>query len=445
MRFDDRIVDHVEKAMDGYHKRFERFFGRSEPREQSRKYMQGLIAAPDRRNGWELAEAAGDAVPDPTQRLLYRSNWDVDAVRDEHIRYSVEHLGDPNAVFIHDETGFLKSGKSSAGVHRQYTGTAGKITNCQVGVFLAYSGAGGCLLLDRALYMPRCWLDDPARCKSAAVPASLPFATKPTQALWMLQHAVTDLRVPGKWVTADEVYGNCPTYRQGVYDLGLLLVGAVSQTLTVGKLNKGLGKGRPPLSFWPPNEPMAVGVIAQNLPASCWKSLVTKAGERGPIRYDWASVRVMLPDQIEGWLLIRRSLSDPDDLAFYLSNAGSEVSLKTLAKVALRRAEIEQCFAEAKTEAGMDEYEVRLYKAWHRHITLAMMAHAFLVTTKKTLEETVLRVGSPGERRCKIRPTAPRGAHGKRVLHEVAHLQSPETPRRSRWSIRGPLLSGVPK
>lgn len=443
MRFDHRIVDHVAKAMESYHKRFQGFFGRSEPREQSRKYLQGLISAPDRRNGWELAEAAGDAIPDPTQRLLYRSSWNVDAVRDEHIRFSVEQLGDPNGVFINDETGFLKSGKSSAGVHRQYTGTAGKITNCQVGVFLAYSGAGGCLLLDRALYMPQCWLEDRQRCKAAGVPATLAFATKPMQALRMLQHAVTDLRVPGKWVTADEVYGNCSTYRQGVYQLGLLLVGAVSQTLTVGKVAARPAKGRPPLSFWPPNEPMAVGTIAQHLPASSWKLLVTKAGERGPTRYYWASVRVILPDNIEGWLLIRRSMFDPDDLAFYLSNAGGDVSLKTLARVALCRAEIEQCFAEAKTEAGLDEYEVRLYQAWHRHITLAMMAHAFLVATKKTLEDTVLRVGSARQGRREIRPATARRAHDKRVLHAVAHLQGPETTRRSRWSIQGPLFSGV--
>ena len=442
MKIDERLIEKVERAMNAYYKRFEGFFGRSEPREQGRKYIHALVTAPDRRNGWELAMHSGDLVPDRVQRLLYRSHWDENAVRDEHILFAKEHLGSPEGVFIHDETGFLKSGKSSAGVQRQYTGTAGKVTNCQVGVFQAYSSPAGCMLTDRALYIPASWLESPQRCKKAGIPKDLPFQTKPVQALRMLQHAVTDLGVPGKWVTADEVYGNCPTYRKGVCELGLNFVAAVSSNITLSKAETGSGKGRPPLSFWPATESLSAEVIARNLPDRCWKSLVTKAGERGPIRYLWASVRVMLPEGDHGWLLVRRSLSNRDDMAFYLSNAAETVSLKTLARVALRRAEIEQCFAEAKTEAGLDEYEVRLYGAWNRHITLAMMAHAFLVATKKTLGNTILRIRSAREGHCKVHSSKSSRTTEKRILHELDSLQNPKATQRQRRTIRKALLQG---
>ena len=441
MKIDETIVDRVEKAMDEYHRRFEGFFQRSEPREQSRKYLHALVTAPDRRNGWELAESSGDSLPDPTQRLLYRSHWDADAVRDEHIRFAIEHIGEEDGTFISDETGFLKTGKSSAGVQRQYTGTAGKITNCQIGGFLGYTSPTGSMLLDRALYMPKAWFEDPARCKKAQVPPDLRFATKPAQALKMLQHAVSALRVPGRWVVADEVYGNCPDYRTGVASLGLTYVAAVNRTTKVGKPASKQKEGRPVLSFWPAREEMSVELIARNLPAGEWEALATKAGERCPIKYWWAAVRVMMMGTEEGWLLIRRSMTDRDDLAFYFSNAGPDETLKTLATVALRRAAIEQCFAEAKTEAGLDEYEVRLWGAWYRHITLAMMAHAFLVATKKTLRDAILHIRAARAGRGQVRSDPPFRTRHKGVLSDVAKVQGREKAHGARRSLQKSLLS----
>jgi SRSO17 transposase len=445
MKIDNHLLDSVEESMDQYHQRFERFFSRSEPREQSRKYLQALISSPDRRNGWELAESAGDAVPDPTQRLMYRSHWDVDGVLDEHMRFASENIGDPDGTFVADETGFLKSGKSSAGVQRQYTGTAGKITNCQIGTFLGYTSHHGSMLLDRRLYMPKSWLEDPERCKRAKVPENLSFLTKPAQALEMLHHAIVDLHIPGRWVTGDEVYGNDPKFRRGVAKLGLIFVVAVSSTSTVKKLVKSPTQGRPELSFWPAKEAMSVDRIARNLPATSWALLTTKAGETGPIQYWWAAVRVMISKKDEGWLLVRRSVKDRDDLAFYFSNAGPETTLLTLATVALRRAAIEQCFAEAKTEAGLDEYEVRLWTAWYCHITLAMMAHAFLVATKKTLADAIMRIRSARQGCRTTNSPFPNRHHKQALFHGLDQIQGSQTPHGNGKPLSGQVLSGEAK
>jgi SRSO17 transposase len=443
MNIDTELLEHVEEELDRYHDRFGQFFGRLEPRMQSRKYLQGLLGAPDRRNGWELAETVGDAVPDPTQRLLYRSNWDVDGVRDTHIKFVAEEIGTRDGIFKMDETGFLKSGNCSAGVQRQYTGTAGKITNCQIGVFLGYGSGNGDMLLDGRLYMPKCWCDDLKRREKAQVPETLTFATKPLQGLEMLKHAVTDLKVPGRWVVGDEVYGNPAYFRRGVADLHLNYVLAVSSTTLVGKLVVSESRGRPIFSFWPFDQSLDVVTIARNLPSRYWKRIDTSAGERGPIRYDWGMVRIGLPEGGEGWLLIRRSIHDPEDMAFYLSNAGPRVTIKTLARVALSRFGIEQCFAEAKTEAGLDEYECRLWPAWYRHMTLAIMAHAFLVATKKTLKQTDLREYI-ARARCRPLCSATPSRHRKRLLlHGLDHIQNPKASHGLGKSVQGPLLPGV--
>lgn len=419
---DKGIFKTVEKSMDEYHKRFERFFPRSEPREQSLKYMKGLIAAPDRRNGWELAEIAGDKCPDRVQRLMYRNNWDLEGVLDEHIRFCDEHFGHYDGTFIVDETGFLKSGKSSAGVQRQYTGTAGKIANCQIGVFLGYTSEHGNALLDRRLYMPESWISDRVCCGRAKVPADLQFLTKPQLALEMVRHAVFDLQCSGSWVVGDEVYGMDPCFREGLADLNLHFVLAVKRNMKVGKVS-GHKMGRIPLSFWPENTSMSLEKIAAGLPDSYWKSLATRAGERGPIRYEWAGLRVIVPGEGERWLLIRRSLKQPDDLSFYFSNAYSDTPIMQLAEVALRRFAIEQCFAEAKTETGLDEYEVRLWPAWYRHITLSMMSHAFLSALKKTLEDRIKNDSSIGARSFEEDYRAGNEAVRRRVFHRLDQLQ----------------------
>jgi len=438
MKIDKKILARVEQEMDKYHGRFEKYFPRSEPREQSRKYLQGLLSAQDRRNGWELAETVGDSVPDRTQRLLYRSSWDLNGVLDEHIQFAAEQVGTPHGTFVIDETGFLKSGKSSAGVQRQYTGTAGKITNCQIGVFLGYASGQGSMLLDRRLYMPKVWCEDVKKREKVQVPKELTFATKPRQALEMLRHAVSDLGFPGRWVVGDEVYGGS-VFRAEVAKLELKYVLAVSCTDTVKKV-PGEFSGRPLFSFWPEETSMSVDRIARNIPDRCWHSLVTKAGERAPIRYLWAAIRVMIATAEEGWLLIRRSLSDRDEMAFYFSNAPAETSVKTLARIALQRAEIEKCFSEAKTEAGMDEYEVRLWPAWYRHITLSMMAHAFLSATKKTFDHAILRQCLP-RARCSSPGSAEPRRHRKRLFfHGLAKVQSQKEITGNEMSLPRPLL-----
>ncbi len=259
----------------------------------------------------------------------------------------------------------------------------------------------------------------------------------------MLKHAVTDLKVPGRWVVGDEVYGNPTDFRKGVAELHLNFVLAVSSTTQVGKLAAPDSRGRSIFSFWPTGKSLDVSTIARNLPSRCWKRIDTSAGERGPIRYDWGLARIVLPEGGEGWLLIRRSLQDRDDMAFYLSNAGPGTSTRTLARVALSRFGIEQCFAEAKTEAGLDEYECRLWPAWYRHITLAIMAHAFLVATKKTLDQPDL-CEYIARARCRPLGLAAPPRHRKRLLlHGLDHVQNSEASHGSEKSVQGPLLSGA--
>jgi SRSO17 transposase len=181
-------------------------FGRAEPRRRALAYLRGLLAPLERKNGWQLAEAAGDATPDGVQDFLARMHWDADAIRDDLRAYVIEHLGDPEAVLVLDETGFLKKGNQSAGVQRQYSGTAGRIENCQIGVFLGYASRHGRALIDRALYLPERWIGDPARCTAAGIPTGLTLVTKPKLGLAMLDRAL-EAGVPFAWVTGDSVYG----------------------------------------------------------------------------------------------------------------------------------------------------------------------------------------------------------------------------------------------
>ena len=241
-------------------------------------------------------------------------------------------------------------------------------------------------------------------------------------------------------MVGDEVYGRSD-FRAEVAKLGLNYILAVSCANTVKKVPRQLS-GRPMFSFWPEETSMSVDRIARNLPDRCWHSLATKAGERAPIRYLWAAIRVMIATAEEGWLLIRRSLSDREDMAFYFSNAPAKTGIKTLAKIALQRAEIEKCFSEAKSEAGMDEYEVRLWPAWYRHITLSMMAHAFLCATKKTFDHAVLLQCLP-HARCSSPDSAEPRRHRKRLfLHGLGKVQSQKENTGHEKSLSNPLLQG---
>lgn len=385
--------------------RLGRYFYRREPREQVGAYIRGLVARIERKNGWQLSEAMGQSVPDRMQDLLSSARWDEDGVRDELVHYVVENMGEPEGILILDETGFIKCGDQSVGVQRQYSGTAGKVENCQVGVFLGYSSGKGHALLDRRLYLPESWDTDDTRREKAQVPAEVHTQTKPKLGLEMVLHAV-ELAVPFEWVTADEVYGDNPTLRDGLFEAGIRFVMAISKSTYVylerpevelppavkPKGQRGCGRTRPRLAEGATPAVKAETLVA-SLPAELWSAITVAAGEKGLITYDWVALRVVesrsrskLPGY-DLWLLVRRSQSDPSELAYYFSNAATDVSVEVLAHVAARRFVIEQCFREAKQDAGLDEYEVRKWCSWHRHITLSMLALAWLSVTRHQAQE----------------------------------------------------------
>lgn len=348
-------------------------FYRREVRDRSARYLQGLLAPVERKNGWQLAQALGEPDPQGVQQLLHAARWDADAVRDELLRFVAETFGDADGIFALDETGFVKKGTHSVGVQRQYSGTAGRVENCQVGVFLSYISPQSHTLLDRRPYLPQTWTADPARCRAAGVPADVGFATKPGLAWAMLQHALSQ-GVPRRWVVGDTVYGQAPTFRapwetvvpEVPYVLAVLAVPATQplwqeQAVVPGSRRPGAVQVT---RRWHGG---TAARIAAALPASAWQRIAVADGTTGPRVYDWAVVRIApgehgWPSQAEHWLLVRRSLADPTERAYYLSNAPIRTPLGTLARVAGWRWPIEQCFEEAKGETGLDQYEVRRYR-----------------------------------------------------------------------------------
>lgn len=375
--------------------RFAALFKRSEPREQVAKYLRGLLATVERKNSWQTAELVGDQRPDAMQRLLYRATWDVEAARDLLQQYIVEQFGEADSIGVVDETGFLKQGSASVGVKRQYSGTAGKTENCQVATFLTYASSLGHVLLDRRLFLAEEWCNDQDRRKQAGVPAEVSFATKPQQAVAMLEHAWAN-GVPMCWVTGDEIYGNASHLRRSVAKAGKYYVLAVNRTTPLwlvrpsvepaGKAVTGRPRKHERLAANSPAWQVAEALLGAQAATLRWERFSVGAGEKGARLYDWTRLRVVeshegLPGN-DAWLLVRRSISPKAELAFYLSNAGPAETLLKLAQVASTRWTVEQCFAEAKGEVGLDQYEVRQYGSWYRHITLAMMAHAWLAAMR---------------------------------------------------------------
>jgi SRSO17 transposase len=337
-------------------------------RRHGRGYLLGLLSHPERKNSWWLAEFAGEASPDGMQRLLNFSPWDEDAARDALARYVARRMGDPAAVLAVDETGFLKKGRMSAGVARQYTGTAGRIENCQVGVFTSYvTPDGGRALIDRELYLPEKWTDDRDRCREAGIGDGVAFATKPELARTMIERAVK-AGIPFSWVTADEVYGGNPKLRRWLEEQGIPYVMAVkcSEMIPAAAGSRRADK------------------LAAMVPEGGWQRLSCADGSKGPRLYDWALIATRSPRH---HLLVRRSLHPNEkgvlELAFFRCWSPRPVALPELAAVAGARWGAEDCFGEAKNEAGLDHYQVRKYRAWYRHVTLSMLAHAFLAVTAR--------------------------------------------------------------
>jgi len=371
---DDLCVAEVAEWADGLvelHALIGGRFARSEPREHALAYIRGLLSAEERKNSWTLSERAGDETPDGMQRLLSTADWDPDGVRDDLAGYVVKHLGDPGGVLIIDETGFLKKGTKSAGVARQCSGTAGRIENCQIGVFVTYATPAGRTFLDRELYLPKAWTDDRERCRGAGIGDDVGFATKPELGMRMLRRAHA-AAVPATWVTADEVYGQHPGFRATIEELGMSYVVAVpvNQHVISAEAKR-------------PGEYRADELIAA-LPAHAWRCRSAGKGAKGDRYYDWTRTRIHGVNSPEAtyWLLARRSLSDPTDIAYYLTHAPAKTSLTELARIAGTRWAIEETFQTGKGETGLDHYQVRQYTGWYRHITLSMAAHAFLTVTR---------------------------------------------------------------
>ncbi|HET7014574.1 MAG TPA: IS701 family transposase [Streptosporangiaceae bacterium] len=352
-RFDDVFARVVAPA-----------FGRREPRLRARSYLLGLVSGLERKNGWTIAEFAGDKTPLGMQRLLNQAVWDQDAVRDRLVRYVAAELGDPGGILIADETGFLKSGKMSAGVQRQYTGTAGKITNCQVGVFLAYAvpARGVRVLVDRELYVPKSWTGDRDRCEEAGIGEQVEFATKPELAKAMIGR-VRELGLPFAWFTADEAYGDNGKLREWLEENKIAYVVAVACDTLVPA-----GAGRT----------IRADALAAKVPGRGWQTMSCGPGSKGERLYDWA----LSPAGGGRHLLIRRSLTS-GELAFYLSWSPKPATLAELVRVAGARWAVEETFQAAKNETALDHYQVRKRVAWYRHVTLALAAQAWLAVTAR--------------------------------------------------------------
>jgi SRSO17 transposase len=338
-------------------------FARSESRTRAMAYLAGLLSSAERKNSWQLAEISGDPHPYGFQHLLGRADWDPDTLRDRLRAYVTEYLHAPDAVGVIDETGFLKKGQHSAGVARQYSGTAGRIENSQIGVFLAYGSRHGHTLLDRELYLPAEWTADRDRCRRVGIPEERTFATKPALARQMLQRTF-DAGVVLAWVTADCIYGNDRHLRQWLEGNQQAYVLALSGQQTV----------------WARQRQMPIKQVLAELPEERWVRLSAGSGSKGERWYDWQRLDLNQPRQAgwQRWLLVRRTIGEPHELTGFVAFGPATTSLNELVRVAGMRWTIEESIQTAKGEVGLDHYEVRSWTGWYRHMTLAMWAQAFL-------------------------------------------------------------------
>ncbi len=364
---DDVDIEAWEASLEGLFSRVTECFRSDESATQARRYLTGLLSGVERKNGWTLAEHAGDPAPHKMQRLLNSYAWNADMMRNVIRSYILENLSEPDGVFVVDETGFVKKGTESAGVQRQYSGTAGRIENCQLGVFAAYVSGKGRALIDRRLYLPVSWTNDPARCRAAGVPKNTTFATKPALAQAMAADA-WQAGARFAWFAADEAYGNSPILRNWLeaHDVGYVLAVACSH-----QVSTATGRHR-------------VDALASLVPSRAWETYSAADGSKGPRLYDWAVVDTT--DTAENTsrrrqVLLRRSRTGKRELAFFLTYSPRPTPLALLVTVAGRRWGVEEAFQCGKNEVGLDHYQVRLHDAWYRHITLAMLAQAWLAVT----------------------------------------------------------------
>ena len=349
-------------------------FTRYEPLRHAGELMAGMVSGLDRKNCWTIAEQRGEATPDGLQHLLSRAKWDADAVRDDLRNYVVDAFGDPGATLILDETGDLKKGTHTVGVQRQYTGTAGRIENAQVAVYLTYAAPRGHALIDRALYLPRSWAEDPQRCDDARIPINRrSFATKPTLARALIDRAV-QAKTPAAWVTADEVYGADPKLRAAIRGHHLGYVLAISANRHVPTTAGAIRVDRLPAQ----------------LPKRAWQKHSAGAGSHGHRYYSWAWITLAPEDSADTgyhYLLLRRN-DKTGELAYLRCYAPRPATLHALVTVAGQRWRIEESFQAAKGLTGLDQHQVRRWTSWHRWTTLAMLAHAFLAVATAIERDT---------------------------------------------------------
>ena len=361
--YEKQCAEEMEKLME----QISPIFATSSGREQAKNYIIGLMSPIERKNGWQMAESLGQRTPYAIQQFLYRGQWSADEMRDCMRRYVSERIGEPDAVMVVDETGFLKQGKKSCGVMRQYSGTAGRVENCQIGVFLTYASSRGYTMLDRRLYLPKEWAEDQERRRAAGVPEGIQFQTKPQMALEMIQEAVK-AGVPFTWVTGDSIYGDFRDIRMWLESQGKRYVLCVS-----GKEHVWIGLKQ-----------HRVNSLLESIPAEGWMRESAGAGSKGERLYDWTLLRLN-PPPIAGWarwLLVRRSIDKPDVLRAYVCCAPEDTPMQTLIRIAGTRWTVETCFAESKGQVGLDQYEVRSYAGWYKYISLACLAHALLTVLK---------------------------------------------------------------
>jgi len=365
------ILKGMEKELLPAEEILSKYFSRIETKRSAIAYFHGLLAETERKNSWQLAEQAGLQNPYPFQHLLGRATWDSDALRDETRSSSVDHLGKKDSVLSIDETGFLKKGDKSAGVARQYSGTAGRIENCQIAVFLSYATPKGRTLIDRELYIPQAWFEDEKRCRTAGIPESLEFNTKPELALQMLKRTFENGIRPD-WIAGDEVYG-CYKLREWLelQEQSYVLAVACSSIVSIG------------------TQRHKVNELLKTIPDEEWMVLSAGSGTKGERYYKWCRVKInsMSPSGWSRWLLIRRNLKKPDEVAFYIGFSSDKKSMHAMVKAAGSRWTIEECFEMAKGETGLDHYEVRSWTGWYRHITLSMFALSFLTKLRSQLNE----------------------------------------------------------
>src|SRR3989449_7798583 len=378
------IISQSAQALAELFERIGSHFRRAEVRKRVRLYLQGLLAQVPRKNGWQMAEELEEPNVHGVQRLLAEADWDGEAVRDDLRAYVIEHLGEAGGILVVDETGFVKKGKKSAGVARQYSGTAGRRENSQVGVFLLYASSKGSAFIDRALYLPEEWTVDRVRCREAGIPDEVEFATKGELAQQMLARAFA-AGVPADWVVGDTVYGY-DELRMWLEEQQKNYVLAVPETHTV----------------WVQGRQQPVGLLAALLPEEAWVVLSAGEGSKGPRLYEWAWLQ--LPEETQApstharWVLIRRSLSDPSERAYYRAYGPASITLAELVRVTGSRWRIEEGYEQAKGEVGLDQYEVRGFRAWYRYVTLALLAYAALVVTQgqARAQEKKVELGGSG-------------------------------------------------